>query len=147
MGYDLQNETGNTFRWNVWRYSPILSLAENYGWEPKGTVLSNWESGEIESDWDGKYFSNDGQVVVAEDATNMANALMEALGDIPDEKTSETSIDSEPIEVEDILQRIEELKKNTLSKNKTIKMFSGKGGKKHIKEFIVFLKEGSYVTY
>jgi hypothetical protein len=87
-------------------------------------------------------------VVVAEDATNMADALAIALKDIPDEEASETSINSEPIEPEDMLQKIEELKRNaTLSKNKTIEMFSGKGSKEHIKEFIVFLREGSYITY
>ena len=148
MGYDLQNEKGNTFRWNVWGYSPVLSLAEVYGWKPKGTVLNNWESGEIETDWDGKYFSNDGQVVTAEDASNMASALLKALEDIPDE-VGVKDTPEDPLEgnLKDVVKMIDEMHETMLSDDCLKEKFSGKDKKQYVKKFIDFLHEGSYVTY
>jgi len=148
MGYDLQNEKGNTFRWNVWGYSPVLSLAEVYGWKPRGTVLNDWESGEIMLDWDGKYFSNDGQVVTAEDASDMGNALSKALEDIPDEVAVKDTPKEPPKEdLKDIVKMLDKMHETMLSDDCLKEKFTGKEKKQHVKEFIDFLHEGSYVTY
>ena len=147
MGYDLQNEKGNTFRWNVWGYSPVLSLAEVYGWKPKGTVLNNWESGEIETDWDGKYFSNDGQVVTAEDASDMAKALSKALEDIPDKAASKETPEPPEKDLKDVVKMMDKMSETMLSNDNLKEQFSGKDKKQYVKDFIDFLREGSYVTY
>ena len=64
----------------------VLSLAMAYGWKPIGTHpaprIEVW--GLDPEDWDGTYLTNDGQIVVAEDALSLAIALEKALDDIPD---------------------------------------------------------------
>jgi hypothetical protein len=64
----------------------VLSLAMFYGWQPLGTrVPSITEShGLITEVWDGTYLTNDGQIVVAEDALRLRVALQKSLDDIPD---------------------------------------------------------------
>ena len=64
----------------------ILSLAMFYGWQPLGTrVPSITELHDlIFEDWDGTYLTNDGQIVVAEDALRLGIALEKSLDDIPD---------------------------------------------------------------
>lgn len=149
MGYDLQNEKGNTFRFSIWGYSPVLTLAEEYGWEPKGTVLPhpriNEEEG-AEEEWDGGYFTNDGQTVKSEDAKGIAEALTKALDDISDVeqehplgKTKGTGTMS------DIQEKMNEL--HSLEGDKLLRMFSGEQKKAGIRKFIGFLQEGSYVTW
>jgi hypothetical protein len=39
----------------------------------------------LNAEWDGTYFTNDGQTVKAEDALSLAQALHRSLDDIPDE--------------------------------------------------------------
>jgi hypothetical protein len=58
-----------------WR--ALLKIAELFGWQPAGTVLSS------ERNWPGGYLTNDNQVVTAEDAAHLAQSLEEALLDIP----------------------------------------------------------------
>lgn len=57
---------------NGWSY--LYHLAEDHGWEPAGTVFDP-----PDLFWDGSYFSNDGQVVTAEDAAGMADAITRAM--------------------------------------------------------------------
>lgn len=154
MGYDLQNEKGNTFRWNVWGYTPVLSLAEAYGWKPKGTVLRNWESGEIDTKWDGKYFTNDGQVVIAEDASEIAKALLKAMEDIPDKEASKDTPEAVSLtrplleeDLKEVVRRMNQMNETMLSNDNLKEEFSGKDKKQYVKDFIDFLGEGSYVTY
>lgn len=74
MGYDLTSkESGDYFRFNIHGWGPVLSLARKYGWQPMGTIH------ESSKDWEGSYFGNDCQVVVAEDAANIAIALQNAM--------------------------------------------------------------------
>lgn len=88
MGYDLTNEQGNYYRFNISGWSPVLSLGRKYGWEPAGTVIYSTRSrrkigerpkAKIDKTWSGTYFSNDGQTVTRQDALNLANALSNAL--------------------------------------------------------------------
>ena len=71
MGFDLTNSKGQEFRFNYFDFPKVLTLAEYFGWEPMGTVLSD--------DWNGTYVSNDWQHVLEEDAFNLANALKTAV--------------------------------------------------------------------
>ena len=64
----------------------VLSLGLFYGWQPMGTrVPSITEIHGFDADsWNGSYLTNDGQIVVAEDALSLAIALEQSLDDIPD---------------------------------------------------------------
>ena len=77
MGFDLTNYKGQEFRVHYFYFRKILALAEYFGWEPMGTVLSD--------DWNGTYVSNDWQHVLEEDAFNLAKALKTAVKALPDE--------------------------------------------------------------
>lgn len=72
------------FRRESW--TKVLSLAIFYGWQPMGTrVPSMTEIHGFDTEyWDGTYLTNDGQIVVAEDALSLAIALEKSLDDIPD---------------------------------------------------------------
>jgi hypothetical protein len=67
-------------------WTKVLSLAIFYGWQPMGTrVPSMTEIHGFDTEyWDGTYLTNDGQIVVAEDALFLAMALEKSLDDIPD---------------------------------------------------------------
>jgi len=72
------------FRREAW--AKVLSLAMLYGWKPMGThPASRIEVHGLDpEDWDGTYLTNDGQIVIAEDALSLATALERSLDDIPD---------------------------------------------------------------
>lgn len=67
-------------------WTKVLSLAIFYGWQPMGTrVPSMTEIHGFDTEyWDGTYLTNDGQIVVTEDALALAIALEKSLDDIPD---------------------------------------------------------------
>ena len=64
----------------------VLSLAMFYGWQPMGTRVPSITElhGLATEAWDGTYLTNDGQIVVAEDALRLRIALKKSLDDIPD---------------------------------------------------------------
>jgi hypothetical protein len=81
MGYDLQSRIkseNDYYRFNIAGWSDVLALAKEYGWKPMGTVM---EEPATEINWDGYYHSNDGQMVLDEDAQNIREALEKALVD------------------------------------------------------------------
>ena len=87
MYYHLSSQSTvsrKKFRREAW--AKLLSLAMLYGWQPLGThPASRIEvSGLDAEDWNGTYLTNDGQIVIAEDALSLAMALEKALDDIPD---------------------------------------------------------------
>jgi hypothetical protein len=100
MGYDLLSvnpsdpnherddpyEIGDLAYFNIFIWPLLLELAVSYGWKPAGTRAPiDIYTGEIMTgEWDGSYCSNDGQVVIKEDAASLADALERALPDIPD---------------------------------------------------------------
>ena len=56
-----------------------------YGWRPKGTCPPpELDFQQLEAEWDGRYLTNDGQIVKAQDALFIAIALEKALDYIPD---------------------------------------------------------------
>lgn len=55
-----------------------------YGWKPAGTQApKDWDIEEEGRVWSGDYVSNGGQIVTAEDAVQLADALKRGLDDIP----------------------------------------------------------------
>ena len=66
----------------------VLTLGRWYGWQPAGTLppdpeyFDDWD-GEP-ADWDGHYFPPDGQIMTANDAQGLADALERAYADLPD---------------------------------------------------------------
>jgi hypothetical protein len=84
MGFDLVSHTdGSYFRWNLIDWPKVLELGRMFGWRPAGTIRYA-EDGSPDPGWDGGYVTNDLQVVSAEDAAALADALERALDDIPD---------------------------------------------------------------
>ncbi|HWE35075.1 MAG TPA: hypothetical protein VG406_00775 [Isosphaeraceae bacterium] len=85
MGLDLISESGDSYRFGGFGWATILGLAQRYGWEPRGTLPpEGWEEseGEPNEPWDGEnYGTCDGQLVSAEDAAAIADALEAALAD------------------------------------------------------------------
>ena len=79
-------------------WTRILSLGLFYGWQPRGTrVPSMTEIHGFDTDyWDGTYLTNDGQIVVAEDARALGIALERSLDDIPDFNLGDQLLDESP---------------------------------------------------
>lgn len=67
-------------------WTKLLSLGLFYGWQPMGTRVPSITElhGLIDEYWDGTYLTNDGQIVVTEDALSLGMALEKSLDDIPD---------------------------------------------------------------
>jgi len=87
MYYHLSSQSTvsrKKFRREAW--AKLLSLAMLYGWQPMGTHPGSRIEvyGLDPEDWSGTYLTNDGQIVIAEDALSLAIALEKALDDIPD---------------------------------------------------------------
>jgi hypothetical protein len=86
MSYELISRSTvlcRTFSRQFWAKS--LELAELYGWEPVGTrPPAHLDFSQLGAEWDGRYFTNDGQTVNKEDALLLAAALERSLDDISD---------------------------------------------------------------
>jgi hypothetical protein len=108
MGKDL-NRAGGSQRFSNTSWGKILELAYDYGWRPQGTEAAQWydENGELNKqlspapdEWDSNnYFTNDFQFVTEADAANIADALQQALDDIPDFDTDEKWVEYGPGEL------------------------------------------------
>jgi hypothetical protein len=136
MGMDLISEGGDFwFPNHGWR--AVLDLAHDYGgWVPAGTQAPQFDDEPPWHDWSGTYFSNDRQLVTAEDARNLADALERALSDVPREKTWVTkvlrTVDGREFEgMPDDLNPLEH--------------FSGPDGRRYLEEFIRFCRAGEFV--
>ena len=86
MSYQLVNlslEISRTFSRQSW--VKALELARAFGWMAAGTQPPPFfDPYELNADWDGTYFTNDGQIVTAEDACSLAAALERSLPKILD---------------------------------------------------------------
>ncbi len=79
MGVDLNGTAGGSSRVTNDGWAMALSLAQEYGWEPHGTLPPLGIPGE---EWDtGQYHACDGQTVAMEDAFQIASALERARSD------------------------------------------------------------------
>jgi hypothetical protein len=107
-------------------WTKVLSLGMFYGWQPMGTRVPSMTEihGFHAEAWDGTYLTNDGQIVVAEDALSLAIALEKSLDDIPD-----FNLDVYPPD---------------LSKINPFQYFAG-DEKRHLVDFIRFCRLGSFL--
>jgi len=76
MGFDIKSETGQEIQWTGVYWRLMLPLAEQYGWNPAGTLPPEGVSSE---EWDGSYVTNDGQLVTGEDVSALAEAISKAV--------------------------------------------------------------------
>jgi len=149
MGYDLSNRERG-FRWNIWGWGSVINLGLAYGWQPKGTELDkdayeHYEDYEEHSKYfEHSYFGNDGQLVLAEDAKAFSDALESALDDIPDEDLNNYPEGGVPVDKEFFEKRskIWNQEKATL-----VTTFSGEKSKDYLRDFISFLREGTFAIY
>jgi hypothetical protein len=155
MSYELINRSTvlcRTFSRQFW--SKALELAGCYGWKPLGTrPPSHIDFYDLGTEWDGRYFTNDGQTVKTEDARSLAAALERSLDDIPDENL--------PIDWNAIVQEQDDLPEWLSPEEREIleeglqdglldvmgtsplEYFAG-DEKRHLKEFIRFCRLGSF---
>ena len=155
MSYELVSQPiilCRTFSRQFW--AKALELAQSYGWEPLGTrPPSQLDFYELCAEWDGRYLTNDGQTVNAEDARSLAAALEKSLEDIPNENTP-TDWNSmfqpeddlpewlSPEEREFIEEELQDGLLDVLGTN-PLEYFAG-DEKRHLKEFIRFCRLGSF---
>jgi len=97
-----------------------------YGWQPMGTRVPSITElhGLNLEDWDGTYLTNDGQIVLSEDALRLGMALERSLDDIPDFNLEVYAAD--------------------LSKVNPFEYFAGEE-KRHLVDFIKFCRLGSFI--
>jgi hypothetical protein len=154
MSYELVNRSTilcRTFSRQFW--AKALELGESYGWRPRGTCPpSHIDFYKLGAEWDGRYYTNDGQTVKAEDAFSLAAALERSLEDISNESAP---VDWSSIFLEDDLPEWlspeeqtmieEELQDGLLDILGTspLAYFAG-DEKRHLKEFIRFCRLGSF---
>jgi hypothetical protein len=113
MGFDIssQNKTGldltmseaieigDYARFNIDAWPMLLRMARSYGWKPAGTQPGpDYADHNLKPtvEWDGTYLTNDGQVVMAEDAAALADAIERALPDIPDHEITGKMVSLRP---------------------------------------------------
>jgi hypothetical protein len=137
MGYCLRNEESlEEFNVNFFEWRPLLLLAEAYGWKGNGTILEGVE------DWQGTYFSNDGQSVKEGDCGELIKAIEVALLDIPEEEITDffKHFGIEDDEYEDYNDALRNKDHNTL-------MMHFSGNREFLLGFIEFLKNGEFAIY
>lgn len=87
MRYRLRNQDdpNKTLGLTTSTWYGILERAQEFGWNPMGTILPEWEVGYLGMPgfedldmWYGEYWSDRCRLVVFEDALNMADALERA---------------------------------------------------------------------
>jgi hypothetical protein len=155
MSFELINPStiiSRTFSKQFW--AKALELAMSYGWQPMGTCApSHVDFTQLNAEWDGRYLTNDGQRVKAEDAFLLAYALERSLDDIPN---ANTKIDwTSQFWIEDDLPEwlspeeaamVEEGLQDGLLDMMGVHPFEYFAGdeKKHLKEFIRFCRLGSF---
>ena len=107
-------------------WTRVLSLGVFYGWQPMGTrVPSITEIHGFDTDyWDGTYLTNDGQIVVSQDALWLGKALERSLDDIPD-----FNLNVDPLD---------------LHKITPFEFFAGEG-KQQLSDFVRFCRLGSFL--
>jgi len=166
--YEKEYELKNTLNFSLERWSRILKLARLYGWQPASTragplyydVPDNPDIKPLE--WNGGYFTNDGQIVTAEDASELGKALEQALDDLPDhESNSPRYVEVHSFkEADDYISLMENpILKSFVSKREhylsgegisipntkpfLFEFFSG-SQKKYVIDFITFCKKGAF---
>ena len=155
MSYELVHQPTDlcrTFSRQFW--AKALELARLYGWKPLGTrPPSHVDFYNLGAEWDGRYLTNDGQTVKAEDARSLAAALEQSLDDIPDDNLPmdwNSMVHQEddlpewlsPEEKEFIEEELQDGLLDIMGMN-PLEYFTG-DEKRHLKEFIRFCRLGSF---
>ena len=155
MSFELVSQPTDlcrTFSRQFW--AKALELAQSYGWKPLGTCPpSHMDFYDLIAEWDGRYFTNDGQTVKAEDARALAAALERSLDDIPDETPPrdwnsiirwEDDLPEwlSPEEREFIEEELQDGLLDVMGVN-PLEYFAG-DEKEHLKRFIRFCRLGSF---
>ena len=155
MSFDLFNPSTTICRkFSRQSWAKALELARLYGWQPRGTrPPSIHDFYKLNADWDGRYFTNDGQTVKTEDAFLLAAALESSLKDIPDANfqidwTSQFWLDDDlpdwlsPEEKAMIDEVLEDGLLDIIGTH-PLEYFAG-DEKRHLIEFIRFCRLGSF---
>lgn len=112
------------------QWHALILLAARYHWKPAGTVLHHRMTQKFQDrTWTGSYIAHRGQIVTSEDAVNFADAIEQALDDIPDFITpnKDKVLTEKSMDVYGIL--------------------SGGGEKDYLREFIKFCRAGEFGIY
>ncbi len=155
MSYEFINKSTEICR-KISRQSwaKALELAQLYGWRPMGTCPpSQYDFYQLNAEWDGRYWTNDGQIVKAEDALFLAASLEESLKDIPDVKVP-TDWNSELLWEDDLPEWLSpeerDLIEETLQEGlldimgvHPLEFFAG-DEKPYLKQLIRFCRSGSF---
>ncbi len=123
-----------------------MKLADRYDWQPIGTQAPDWEGihgtpihpDYKHPDWNGTYFSNEGQFVTDRDASNIAATLERALDDIPDHDAMEDK--------KSHICSISGFDMQTAQDASPIEWFSGQG-KTRVRDFIKFCRAGGFLIF
>jgi len=155
MSYELVSQSTEVCRkFSRQSWAKTLELARLYGWRPRGTRLpSIYDFYKLDTEWNGSYLTNDGQIVKAEDAFSIAAALEKSLNDIPDENikidwTSRFWLEDDypewlsPDERAMIEEVLEDGLLDTMGTH-PVEFFAG-DEKRHLVAFIKFCRLGSF---
>jgi hypothetical protein len=143
---DLYRERDSAFQFEYFGiWEKVLQLARLYGWHPAGTVEPpDWQAGETQEGWLGEYDLYLGELVRAEDAHAMADALEQALDDLPDHLMPERIIETEfeELDKEDLIS----ISFYIIEPNKSLNLFEVFGGqyKAELIDFIAFCRQGGF---
>jgi hypothetical protein len=102
MGYDLTTDT-TYVRMNIFTFPHVLRLAVDQGWNPMGTRNGHPD---LYSEWDGSYLSNNRQVILKEDALNLATALETLLKTAPEALPLPNNTDITPAEFRGLIEEL-----------------------------------------
>ena len=155
MTYELFNpSTAICRKFSRQFWAKALELVGFYGWQPMGTHQTpTHDFCKLDTDWNGTYLTNDGQIVKAEDAMSLAAALERSLDDIPDvniemDWSSQFCIEDDLPEWLSPAERalIEEGLQDGLLDTMGIHPFEYFAGdeKRHLTQFIRFCRLGSF---
>lgn len=168
MTIELIREGDNTFHFlyfGIWQ--KVLELARMYGWQPEGTSEPpNWreqkaareheqqdfdpyepqakESDALPEVWMGQYDLYLGEQVNAHDADAIADALQQALDDLPDNDMPDRTIETEMEEIDQENQI--SISFYIIEPNKALNLFEVFGGqyKQELIDFIAFCRRGGF---
>ena len=143
MGIILEGAGGDISA-SVFEWGQLLRLAQSYGWVPAGTVLDEPNVG-----WNGGYQTNDWQRVTADDACNLADALLRALHDLPaDDKRRSGTIPVElPRDFHNLPTNpvIDCIALEDMERLTPRDWFGGNEGRECVQKYIDFCRAGEFV--
>ena len=148
MGMDLDG-VGGYFRFNCVAWGQVLELAMlDQGGYHRGTIKDRSTT----PPWNGGYASNDGQMVTAADAANLADALDTAFDDLPDQYVSifDEHVDTDPL-VQTVMGDLSPGSKvftyGHAPDASSVEFWSGLEHKTYLRDFITYCRSGSFCIF